>query len=60
MEEKNNCYCGSGRTQEPTYDARGIFCFYACDECRDTKKAGYRHDIFTDPNYWHDEPIDEE
>jgi hypothetical protein len=53
------CMCGSGLPKEPTYDARGIFCFYSCNDCRDTKKSYFRLDVFTDPNYWHDEPIDE-
>jgi hypothetical protein len=52
--------CGSGLTKEPTYDARGIFCFYSCNDCIDTKKSYFRLDVFTDPNYWHDEPIDED
>jgi hypothetical protein len=42
------------------YDARGIFCTYVCDKCEPEKKSGYRPDIFTDANYWHDEPIEED
>jgi hypothetical protein len=41
-------------------DARGIFCCYVCDECEVEKRAGFRPDIFTDPNYPTDEPVDEE
>lgn len=41
------------------YDARGIFCAYVCDVCEDDRRSRYRADIFTDRNYWHDEPIEE-
>jgi hypothetical protein len=41
-------------------DARGIFCCFACPKCEKVKRSGYRTDIFTDPDYWHDEPIDED
>ena len=40
------------------YDARGIFCTYVCDKCEVAKTARFRPDIFTDSNYWADEPID--
>lgn len=40
------------------YDARGIYLCKVCDKCRDVKLAGYRSDVLTDPNYWHDEPIE--
>jgi hypothetical protein len=46
--------------RRPLHDARGIFCCYVCDECEEDQRAKYRPDIFTDPNYWHDEPIDDE
>jgi hypothetical protein len=42
------------------YDARGIFLFYACATCYDAQRLKYRDDVMTDPNYWHDEPIDED
>jgi hypothetical protein len=41
-------------------DARGIFCCYVCETCEAEKRARYRADIFTDANYWADEPIDED
>lgn len=41
-------------------DARGIFCCYVCDACYEAKRARYRPDIFTDPNYWTDEPVEPE
>jgi hypothetical protein len=42
------------------YDARGIFLTYTCDKCHDRKMSIYRPDVLTDPDYWHDEPIDED
>lgn len=41
------------------YDARGIEVAKVCHLCEETKKAGYRSDIFVDADYWADEPIDE-
>jgi hypothetical protein len=41
-------------------DARGIPLKRVCDRCEKFKLAGFRADVLTDPNYWHDEPIDEE
>ena len=49
--------CKSGQRRE-LRDARGIFCCYVCDICEDEKRSSYRQDIFTDPGYWHDEPIE--
>jgi hypothetical protein len=54
------CPCGSGLPREELVDARGIFCAFVCARCRAKKKAGYRPDIFTDSNYWTDEPVEEE
>ena len=53
-----NCGCGSGLERRPLHDARGIFCCYVCDKCEYSKRGRYRPDIFEDPNYWHDEPIE--
>ena len=44
----------------PETDARGIFLCYVCDICYEKKIAKYRPEVLTDPNYWVDEPIDEE
>jgi hypothetical protein len=55
-----SCPCGSGLERDELYDARGIFCCYTCDRCHKRQSDKYRADIFTDANYWHDEPIDEE
>ena len=54
------CDCGNGEIREPEYDARGIFLTYACPKCKRAKLSKFRSDVLTDPNYWHDEPIDEE
>lgn len=39
-------------------DARGIPCCYVCRLCEARKRAGYRAEVFTDPNYAADEPIE--
>jgi hypothetical protein len=54
------CSCGSGKRRSPQYDARSIFLTYTCDDCHDRKMAGYRPDVLTDPNYWTDEPIEDD
>lgn len=41
-------------------DARGIHVAMVCDDCVEATRARYRADIFTDANYWADEPIDAE
>lgn len=53
------CKCGSRRLPYKLVDARGIFCAYVCEACEAEVRKRYRSDIFTDFNYWHDEPIDE-
>lgn len=54
------CSCGSGHPRYILYDARGIPCGYVCTVCEAKAKAHYRPEIFTDADYWTDEPIDEE
>lgn len=54
------CSCGSGLERRAKYDARGIFLCYLCDKCEKHQLSRYRPDVLTDPNYWHDEPIDED
>jgi len=54
------CPCGSDSPRYVLYDARGISCGYVCDKCETKKKSQYRPDIFTDSDYWTDEPIDED
>jgi hypothetical protein len=56
----DSCGCGSGLTRYALHDARGIFCGYICERCEAKTKSKYRPDIFTDANYWHDEPIEED
>jgi hypothetical protein len=51
--------CARGSRWDLT-DARGIFCCYVCDTCEAEKRARYRLDVFTDAQYWADEPIDAE
>ena len=57
--EPRVCSCGSGLTSEWQYDARGIELCRACPACLKSKLARYRPDVLTDPNYWADEPIEE-
>ena len=57
---ENNCPCGSGKPQRALYDARAIFVGYVCDKCESTVRGRYRPEIFTDPNYWTDEPVEDE
>jgi hypothetical protein len=56
--------CGSQvcdeNTREILYDARGIECGYACNKCRKEKMSRYRADVFSNPDYECDEPIDED
>jgi hypothetical protein len=54
------CNCGSGKVRCSLEDARGIFCVYVCDDCEDEIKRKYRPEIFDNPRYEHDEPIEEE
>lgn len=54
------CSCGSGQSRRVLVDARGIFCTFVCDACEDKRAAEFRPDIFTDSDYWHDEPIEDE
>jgi hypothetical protein len=54
------CPCGSKLPREDAHDARGLFLCFVCDRCRKEKLARYRPDVLSDPNYWHDEPIEED
>jgi hypothetical protein len=42
------------------HDARGIFLTYVCSRCEREKLSHFRPDVLSDPNYWADEPIEEE
>ena len=57
---RTECTCGSGLYPTMQYDARNIFLCYSCEKCEVEKFARYRPEVLTDPNYWHDEPIDED
>ena len=52
------CGCGSGKYPYEVTDARGIFCCFACDDCRRDKTRHFRQEIFSNPNYETDEPVD--
>ena len=43
-----------------THDARGIFLTFVCDACERKRLAGFRPEVLTNPNYSHDEPIDDD
>jgi len=58
--KRPSCPCGSGLPRRTLEDARGIFCAFVCNECEAGKKAKYRADIFTNPNYFTDEPIEDD
>jgi hypothetical protein len=55
---EQRCKCGSGLHRYKLVDARGIFCDYVCGECEATVKKKYRSDVFTNSNYWTDEPVE--
>lgn len=55
-----SCPCGSGKPSQMQNDARGIELCFTCVDCHQRKMAVYRKGVLTDPNYWHEEPIDEE
>jgi hypothetical protein len=55
-----DCPCGSGLERYATYDARDIFLTYVCDKCALEKLKQFRPEVLNDPNYSHEEPIDEE
>ncbi len=58
--EGKPCPCGSGQPCWALNDARGIFVAYVCDGCEAQTRKGYRTDIFEDPGYDVDEPIEPE
>ena len=54
------CNCGSGLERFELSDARGIFCGFVCDKCEAKTRAKYRPEIFSNGNYYADEPIEPE
>jgi len=49
-----------GRPTFALYDARRIYVARVCDECEETVRAGSRPEIFENPSYEADEPIEED
>lgn len=47
-------------TRRPLHDARGIFCGYFCARCEREVTRSFRAEIFSNPAYYADEPIDED
>jgi hypothetical protein len=60
MGRLSRCPCGSGQYRDAQYDARGIFLCYTCIKCEKEKLSKYRPEVLTEPDYWHDEPIEED
>lgn len=58
--QQANCNCGSGLTSHILNDARGIYCGRVCPVCEAKIKASFRPEIFSDPNYYTDEPVEED
>jgi hypothetical protein len=54
------CTCGSGLPSRWQKDARGIELCRTCPRCHSERMSHYRTEVLTDPNYAHDEPIDDE
>lgn len=54
------CPCGSGKPSHWESDARGIPLFRVCEDCAKKKRKGIRHDVLHNPQYYVDEPIDED
>ncbi len=54
------CRCGSGAETRDLTDARGIPVARVCDRCESSVRLTYRNEIFTDPDYWADEQIEED
>lgn len=52
------CPCGSGLASWWENDARGIPVARICVECGDEVLGKYRPEIFNDPDYEANEPID--
>lgn len=54
------CRCASGLLARDLLDARGIMVARVCDHCETSVRLKFRNEIFTDPNYWADERIEED
>jgi hypothetical protein len=53
------CSCGSGLERIERKDARGIFLTFSCNACWPVKSQKFRPEVLTDPEYDHDEPIED-
>jgi len=42
------------------YDARGIYLARVCEHCVKHKLSKYRPEVLSNPNYWANEPIEED
>jgi hypothetical protein len=60
MNSARLCDCESGLLSYWQYDARGIELCRTCDKCHESKMAGYRADVLSDPRYAANESIEEE
>jgi len=54
------CPCGSGLPSTWVKDSRGIPLKRTCDKCHIKMMKTYRPEVLTNPNYWADEPIEED
>ena len=54
------CMCGSGKTTNRQYDARGIYLTSTCSKCHKERMSGYRTEVLTDSNYECDECIEDD
>lgn len=58
VNEPRPCICGSGHQSWWLHDARAIPVSRVCEACIEKKRAQYRPEIFTNPNYYTDEPVE--
>jgi len=52
------CTCGSGEEGHELYDAKGIYSGITCKSCK--RENTFRPEVFTDPDYWTDEQVEED
>ena len=56
----DKCPCGSGKSADLEFDARGYELGFMCAKCRKAKLAKYRPEVLSDPGYEADEPFEED
>lgn len=54
------CQCGSGEPSWWQLDAKGIPLVRVCNKCKERRLKQYRPEVIYDPNYSHEEPMDDE